>query len=128
IDFAALTDHDDSMADEPFADLFLPRDGDELLGPASAPVASRITCPGGHRVLVTVGGENALMPLMLDGHPEGDAERRRRVYNAEDAATVAELRDLGGLVVVPHTESRDLARLRAIAPDGLEIYNLHANL
>jgi hypothetical protein len=128
MDFAALTDHDDSMADEAWGpELFLHRDGDELVtDDLGAPIANRIACDGGGRVLVMVGGENDLMPLMLDGHPAGDATSRHAVYNGNDAATVNTFRSLGGLVWVAHSESKDLGLLRELRVDGLEIYNLHA--
>ncbi|HUH03694.1 MAG TPA: hypothetical protein VML75_16985 [Kofleriaceae bacterium] len=129
VDYAALTEHDASMADEEFETLFLQREGDVLVtGAASTPIASRMTCPNGHTVLFTVGGENDLMPIMLDAHPPGTASERHEVYNAEDAATVALFRSLGGLVWIPHTEQRPIELLRALEPDGIEIYQLHANI
>ena len=123
VDFAALTEHDDSMADEPFEDLLLVREDDQPLA-----AANRMTCPGGHTALLYPGGENDLMPVMIDAHPEGTVEERHALYNAEDSAAVAAFRDLGGLVVVPHAESRELELIRSLAPDGMEIYNLHANI
>lgn len=129
IDFAALTDHDDSMADEDFATLFSARPGDEpVLDAMGAQIASRMTCDDGHVVTFTVGGENTLMPLMLDRHPPGTVAERHAIYNGTDAATVAALRDAGGLVWIPHTEDKPIEMLRALAPDGLEVYNLHANI
>jgi hypothetical protein len=131
IDFAALTDHDGTMADEEFADLFLVRgDGDELVRPPGGgdPFAAQLECDDGHRVIVFVGGENDLMPIMLDRHPDGTMAERHAYYNAKDAAAVAAFRAHGGLVWIPHTEQRSEALLRELAPDGIEIYNLHANL
>ena len=129
IDFAALTDHDDSMADEDFATLFLVRGVDTLVMNAGGdPIASRLACDDGHKVLVTVGGENPIMPIMLDRHVTGTVAQRHAIYNADDAATVAAFRDAGATVWIPHTEQRTTAELIALAPDGIEIYNLHANL
>lgn len=129
VDFAALTEHDDSMADEAFETLLLQRDGDVLVnGAASTPIASRMSCANGHTVLFTMGGENDLMPIMLDAHPPGTVGERHEVYNAEDAAAVALFRSLGGLVWIPHTEQRPIELLRTLAPDGMEIYQLHANI
>src|SRR5262245_57997740 len=73
MDFAALTDHDASMADEPWGpELFLQRGGDEAVMVAGGTlVGSRLVCESGHRVLLSVGGENDLMPIMLDRHPDG---------------------------------------------------------
>lgn len=129
VDYAALTEHDDSMADEEFETLLLQREGDVVVtNDANMPIASRMTCPSGHTVLFTVGGENDLMPIMLDAHPPGSASERHDAYNAEDAAAVALFRSLGGLVWVPHSEQRPIELLRALAPDGMEIYQLHANI
>lgn len=129
IDFAALTDHDDSMADEEFATLFSMRAGDEpVLGASGAQIASRMTCPDGHQVTLTVGGENDLMPVMLDRHPDGTVPERHAIYNGNDAAAATALRAAGGLVWVAHTESQPIERLRTVAIDGLEVYNLHANI
>ena len=128
-DFAALSDHDDSMADESFETLFLRRGADELvLGAGGAPIASRLACPDGHRVLITVGGENPIMPIMLDRHVTGSAGERHAIYNGDDAAAVAAMRDAGATIWIPHTEQQTTAHLLELAPDGIEIYNLHANL
>jgi len=128
IDYAALTDHDDSMADEDFATLFAQRDDDDLVLVDGRPIASRIHCDNGHDVLVSIGGENPLMPIMLDRHVTGTVAERHATYNADTPAAVAAFHDAGGLVWIPHTEQRTTAELVALAPDGLEIYNLHANL
>ena len=47
-------------------------------------IASRITCDDGHTVLVTVGGENELMPIMLDHHVPGHGRRATHRYNGDD--------------------------------------------
>ncbi len=131
IDFAALTDHDDSMADEPWGpELFLFRSGDELVPAADGtPIASRLRCPddaGDHETLIFVGGENDLMPVLLDHHPPGDVAARHDAYNASDAAAVLHFREQGGLTFVAHTEGRAPGELIPLAPDGVEIFNLHA--
>ncbi len=129
IDFAALTDHDASMADEDFLTLFSMRGTDQAVrNAAGEQIASRILCADGHEVLVSVGGENDLMPIMLDRHVPGTPTERHAIYNGNDAATVAALRAAGGLVWVAHTESKPVELLRALAPDGIEVYNLHANI
>src|SRR5687768_16796753 len=81
--------------------------------------ASRITCDDGHQVLWTVGGENELMPIMLDQHIVGD-------YNGSDAATADAMRAAGGTVWIPHTEIRTVEAVAAVAPSGIEVYQLHA--
>jgi hypothetical protein len=129
IDFAALTDHDGSMADEEFTTLFSMRGTDQAVrNAANEQIGSRILCADGHQVLVSVGGENDLMPIMLDRHPPGTVDERHAIYNGNDAAAADAFRAAGGLVWVAHTESKDLATLRAVAPHGIEVYNLHANI
>jgi len=129
IDFAALTDHDDTMADEDFPTLFSMRDTDEaVLDGTGQQIASRMTCDDGHKVTITVGGENDIMPVMLHHHVPGDATQRHATYNGVDTAAVQAFRDAGGLAWIAHTEQHDIAQLRALQPDGLEVYNLHANI
>ncbi len=128
IDFAALTDHDDSMADEELTTLFSMRGTDTLVMNAQAePIASQMTCPDGHVVTFTVGGENDLMPIMLERHVPGTIQERHDTYNGNDAAAADAFRTAGGLTWVAHIESKTVDGLRATA-DGIEVYNLHANL
>ncbi len=129
IDYAALTDHDDFMADQEFSETYLQRADDELvLDQAGQAIASRIHCDNGHEVMWTVGSENSLMPIMIDRHPAGTIEERKVIYNSNDAATAEAFRELGGLTFLAHTEDKDIELLRTLGLDGLEIYNLHANL
>jgi len=128
IDYANLTDHDDSMADETFTALFSMRGSDQPVLRGSDQVASRILCEDGHQVAITIGGENDLMPIMLDRHPPGTLAERHAAYNGNDAAAASAFRTAGGLVWVAHTESKSLDTLRLVQPDGIEVYNLHANI
>jgi hypothetical protein len=130
IDFADLTDHDASMADETFPTLFSPRAGDvPVIDAAGDEIGSRMTCADGHVVTFTVGGENDLMPVMLHHHPAAaDIPALHAVYNGLDPATVQAFRDAGGLTWVAHTEQHDIDQLRTLLPDGIELYNLHANI
>jgi len=129
IDFAALTDHDASMADESFSTLFSMRSGDvAVMNTANEQIASRMTCDDGHVVTFTVGSENETMPIMLDRHVAGTVQQRHDTYNASDAAAITAYHDAGGLAWFAHTESKTLDELHATVPDGIECYNLHANL
>lgn len=129
VDFAALTDHDASMADESFPTLFSMRGTDApVMNAQNEQIASRMTCDDGHQVVFTVGGENELMPVMLDRHVAGTVQERHDLYNGQDAAAVAAYHDAGGLAWIAHTESKSLELLRATVPDGIEVYNLHANI
>jgi len=128
IDYANLTDHDDSMADESFTTLFSMRGSDQPIMRGADQIGSRILCDDGHQVAITIGGENDLMPIMLDRHVPGTAAERHATYNGNDAAAAAAFRTAGGLVWVAHTESKSLDTLRLVSPDGIEVYNLHANI
>lgn len=124
-DYAALTDHDDSMADESFDDLFLRRDGDTLVnGTGGTPIANRMGCG----TLLTVGSENPIMPIMFDRHVTGTVQERHAIYNGDDAAAVTAMRDAGATIWIPHTEQRTTAELLTLMPDGIEVYQLHANI
>lgn len=129
IDYAALTDHDDTMADREWTELFNMRGTDQkVMNAAGDQIASRITCDDGHTVLVSVGGENELMPIMLDHHVPGTVAERHTTYNGDDPAAAAAMRAAGGTIWIPHLESRTLEHLLEIGPDGIEVYNLHANI
>jgi hypothetical protein len=92
-------------------------------------IASRMTCSDGHVVTFTVGGENDLMPVMLHHHPAAATiQARHDIYNGVDPATVQAFRDAGGLTWIAHTEQHDITQLRTLVPDGIEVYNLHANI
>ncbi len=129
VDFAALTDHDDNMAERDFVETFLQRGGDELIIDTSGDaIASRVQCANGHSFTWTVGGENRLMPIMLNKHPEGTVEERKSIYNGSTPETADLFRELGGVTLIAHTESKSIEDLRSYGLDGLEIYNLHANI
>jgi hypothetical protein len=130
IDFADLTDHDASMADEDFPTLFSMRAGDTAVMDADGnQIGSRMTCGDGHVVTFTVGGENDLMPVMLHRHvTAATVAERHDIYNAVDPSAVAAFRDAGGLTWIAHTEQHDIDQLRTLLPDGIEVYNLHANI
>jgi hypothetical protein len=129
IDFADLTDHDASMADEDFPTLFSMRGTDTAIMRDGMQIGSQIHCDGGHTVQLTVGGENDIMPIMLDHHPTAaTVQARHDIYNGFDAAAAQAFHDAGGLVWLAHTEDKDLDKIRELQPDGIEIYNLHANI
>ncbi len=122
-DFTLLTDHPDSMAEVDFPDALLIQEGDRPLMGDEGPIANRIPCEGGGEVLLAAGNEGDLMPVMLRRHPED-----RGHYRNQTPEGVAALREAGALVFVSHTEGFTVDELRALGLDGLEIYNIHANL
>lgn len=57
------------MAERSFLDTYLQRNGDQLImNPAGDAIGSLVQCENGHSFVWTVGGENSLMPIMLDKH------------------------------------------------------------
>jgi hypothetical protein len=129
INYIFATDHTDRMAETTFEDLALIRSGDTLLLNGADPVGNRIACADGFTPVLLPGLEGKWLALGMQKHVPGDLATRQAVYGAEDAASKASLEnDAGALVAVPHTESRDFANLLALAPQAIEIYNLHANL
>lgn len=142
-DFAFLTDHATLMADSAFADLFLtnPAAGDLAERAAADPdpgvdvVGSDLRCAddvaAGHRVHLAVGGENELMPVALRRHLGTTAAERHTAMTAGTPAAVRAFHAAGGAVLVAHGESRSLEQLTQLAEaglDGMEVYNLHANI
>ncbi len=128
VDVLLLTDHAPHVDRLAFEDALLTRPGDDVLAGGEG---AWWHCPDGHRVLVTVGSENGLMPVMLRRHPGPvglGEEALGALYDGEDGEAIDAFHEAGGLVLVNHTEGRPLDWLRARDIDGLEIYNLHANV
>ncbi len=121
-DFLLLTDHPDSFADIEFAEAFLPEPGDTWVPDADAPLANRIACPDGHEVLLAAGSEGDLMPVMFREKPP------RELLRMATPEGVAGLRAAGALVFQAHIERFTAEGLAPLGLDGIEIYNLHANL
>jgi hypothetical protein len=124
VDVAFLTDHPAFAAEQAYEALFPGRPGDVVEGGTL-----RLTCDDGHVVRVLPGIEDELMPIGLDRHVSEDPTVNEAVYNAADAAAIAEDAAAGGVVLMAHTEGRDLAELSAQQDAGLrgvEMFNLHA--
>ena len=126
-DYVFLTDHAAHMADAEFPELLFLEPGDEpLLDAQGAPIANYIPCGDGRRVLVTVGNENTFMSAGLEHHVPGDPAARRAIYEGQDSATADAMHQAGGLALIAHTESRDVAWLKSMPIDGIEVFNVHA--
>ena len=123
IDVALMSDHPTHATEAPFEDLLLIRGMDEpILGDGGTPIASWLKCPGGHKVLVMPGIESsAMMPFGLEEHLADG-------YGSSTPAAFAAIKAAGGLAWVAHTEGRDVAELATLGLDGIELYQLHANL
>jgi len=128
IDVVFLTEHAERIALVPFETVMQMRDGDEPILEDGALVGYRIACASGHRVMVIPGAENELMPLGLRRHPDLRDNSLNRAYHEDGSAGARRFRQAGALVAVPHCEQRTRAELDEIAPDVIEIYNIHANL
>jgi hypothetical protein len=127
-DFAMLTDHADFVAQTDWDALFLPAAGDEVVTQGGQHIASKLACPDGTSVLLTVGSENDLMPLGLHEPVADTADARGTLLRGTDAATAQALRSHGALIAIAHGESHDYSQLVDVRPDVLEIYNVHANV
>lgn len=128
-EYLLLTDHRETFAEHEFPDvvLFLPGEGDELLLDAQGlPFANRMACGDSPPVVILAGTENGLMPVHLHRHPAGTVEERMAWYGRRDAGAAEHFRELGGSVIVPHPEGWTPEALADLAPDGTEVFNLHA--
>lgn len=131
IDAAMLTDHAPHVNEVAIADGLWMEAGDQPVTNAAGDViGSRMACADGHRVLVTVGSENALMPVALERHvlDTTDLAALEAAYDESTPAAVDAFRAAGALVMVAHSEGRAIDSFRMLLPDGMEIYNTHANL
>ncbi|MCC7541088.1 MAG: succinate dehydrogenase assembly factor 2 [Deltaproteobacteria bacterium] len=130
IDVVMLTEHDAHMGDGTFEDVVSLRDGDERVEDADGNlVGKRLVCADGRRVLVTMGAENDLMPIGLLRHPTDEVGAPLHdAYNARSAAAADVFRAAGALVWQAHSEQWTADQVRESGLDGMEIYNLHANV
>jgi hypothetical protein len=124
-----LTEHDRRLVEaDSLADALLLRDGDSRVLVEGELRAARIPCPSGSGdALLFPGAENQLMPIALDSLPRGTREEKRSFYDADTAGTAEVYRSYGAVVLLPHSEDEPLATIAALDPDGIEIYNPHAN-
>ncbi len=124
LDFAFVTDHPSYMAWQEYRELLWIEEGDEEL-----PNANRMLCPDGHEVVLMPGYEDDLMAVGLDAHQDGTIEDRDAAYTTGTGETIQTARDLGGAMLINHTEGRELADLEVLQDAGLtgvEAFNLHA--
>jgi hypothetical protein len=124
-----LTEHDRRLVEvDSLAEALLLRDGDRRVFVDGELRASRIPCPSRpESVLLFPGAENQLMPIALDSLPAGSREEKRSFYDADTSGTATVYRRFGAVVLMPHPEDEPLATIAALDPDGIEIYNPHAN-
>jgi hypothetical protein len=123
IDVAMMSDHPAHASEVPLETLLLIRGEDEpILGEGGTPIGSWMHCPSGHKVLILPGIESGqMMPFGLEAHVT-DA------YGTSSPQAFTAIKEAGGLAWVAHTEGREVAELAPLGLDGLELYQLHANL
>ena len=128
--FVMLTDHADNFSWHEFPDVLLyqPDEGDELIFQDSAPIGNILHCEDGNTTIITAGNENALMPLGLKRMPQGSPEEREQFLRGRGLGTVDGMHELGAKVFVPHAEGWETHEIGVLPVDGIEIYNLHANI
>ncbi len=131
VDLVFLTEHRDALAFIPFAEAIPVREQDRLLVEGGAVVGTEHTCSDGHRVTLFTGSENSLMAVGLTRHPDPlPGKDLEATYNDRSPEAAQKFREAGALVAINHAEDPDnsLELLRAIRPEMIEAYNLHANL
>lgn len=122
IDVAFLTDHPTHAEETVLAGRLLARGDDELvINDAGDAVGAWMTCASGHRVLMMPGLEDDLMPLGQERDVSGAA-------NDRTPENVQLLKDAGAVAWHAHTEERSYEELEPLGLDGIELYQLHANL
>ena len=121
-----LSEHATSMSEVAFEELLLPlhREGDRWLGPSTSLLGA--ACPNGSEVVFLPGAENALMPLALTRHADADDLHGR--YRGRAVEDVEAFAAAGGVTIVNHSEDWTTEEIAALPVDGIEIYNLHANI
>ena len=123
IDVAFTSDHPAHATEATVEEMLVIRGDDEpVLGDEGTPIASWMKCPDGHRVLILPGIESGeMMPFGIEAHAV-DA------YGESSPASFQKIKDVGAVAWIAHTEQRDPAELATLGLDGIELYQLHANL
>ncbi|MBW1878745.1 MAG: hypothetical protein JRJ84_10325 [Deltaproteobacteria bacterium] len=129
VDVAFASDHPSHAAEQPYLDLLLAQDGDTPISVDGTVVGNGIACGDGHTVAWLPGIEDELMPVALDRHVSEDPEENDRIYNSSDEEAVLAEIAAGAVLLMAHTEGRDLSdleRLQDLGLRGVEMFNLHA--
>jgi hypothetical protein len=122
IDVAFLSDHPGHADETDLETMALIRGDDEAL-PFGEGWANRMTCPSGHQTLFLPGIESSsMMPFGIQAHtPESWGTWGPEAF--EDVRTRTQ-----AAMWINHTEGREVKELATLRPDGIELYQLHANL
>jgi hypothetical protein len=124
-DFVFLTDHDDLFAQYEYPEVLLYAEGDQVIERDGRPVANRVVCADGHKVIVAAGTETAMMPIGLEHHVGETLEEREEAYGQVSPEAVRALQEAGALVFLQHTEGWELETILTLPIDGIENFNLH---
>ena len=133
IDFIFDSDHVNHMVNATFEDLVFTRDpAQQVIASAGLakghPVARKVNCASGHVGFLSPGLEGRLLALGMSKHVGGNEEFKRAIYSDDVPRSAKTLREQSeALIIIPHTESRSVELIEKANPDGLEIYNFHAN-
>lgn len=129
VDAAFLTDHPNNMAYQEFSNLLLHSEQDTGVLKDSEIIANQITCPNSHQAILSAGFENQLMTVGMSHHIDPDPNIRLELYQKATPEIVQRLQtETDALVIIPHTESRELDLLKSLGMNGIEVYNIHANV
>jgi hypothetical protein len=128
LDAVFLTEHDRRLAEaDSLRDALLLRAGDTTLLVEGRLAAKAQPCPDGDAAIWFAGAENALMPIAFDSLPRGTILAKQRFYDSAGPGAADSFRAFGAVVLLPHPEDVTLERAVELAPDGIEVYNPHAN-
>ncbi len=138
MDFLMMTDHPGHSSEHTFEEMLQYQEGDEIILDAQErPFANRITCPADsvvEEVYIFAGTEGSKhMPLAMAGPipPKVFQQNYMDESPLEEAQIARDLtHEQGGYVYIPHPEENSISveRIVAVPLDGIEIYNIHANL
>lgn len=128
INFVFFSDHVSHIAETDYSKLLLQEAGDTPVLKTGIQVGTQIHCADSFAPVMAPGLEGQLLALGMEAHVAPDVATRQTIYGGGTATEKTALQAVGALVAVPHTESRDTQALIALAPDVIEIYNVHANL
>ncbi|MFZ9595572.1 MAG: hypothetical protein ACO3A2_05785 [Bdellovibrionia bacterium] len=130
VDLLFLTDHPNAMHAYEMRELLLTSDQDHLVNQNGSPVVNQMSgCAGGFTPEILVGFESQLMALGMTAHLDPDPQVRKTLYDQDSLSLRTRLaNEAHAVVMIPHIESRSVEAMEALAPDGVEIYNFHANV
>jgi len=131
VDLVFITEHRDTLTSISLAETIPVRDDDRLLLEAGTVVGTEHTCPDGHKLTMYIGAENQMMSLGLTRHPDVlPGKDLEQTYNDLSPEAAQNFREAGAIVAMSHAEEekKSVEQMRAIKPELIEAYNLHANL